>query len=44
VSRLLGSSAARETMKRDLVEVRERLRGPGGDPIARAVDIVAGML
>jgi lipid-A-disaccharide synthase len=44
VSRLLDSSAARETMKRDLVEVRERLRGPGGDPIARAVDIVAGLL
>jgi lipid-A-disaccharide synthase len=44
VSRLMDSSDAREAMKRDLAEARERLRGPGGDPIARAAEIIAGLL
>jgi len=42
VSRLLDSSAAREQMKADLAEVREKL-GPGG-AIERAADVFARML
>jgi lipid-A-disaccharide synthase len=40
--RLLDSPDAREQMRRDLAEVRERLGPPGA--MARAADIIAGML
>lgn len=43
LERLLGSAEARERMRRDLREVRERLRGPG-DAIGRAAELIAALL
>jgi len=44
VARLLDSSAARETMRRDLATVETRLHGPHGDAILRAADVACEIL
>jgi lipid-A-disaccharide synthase len=44
IARLLEFPEARRAMQRDLAEVREKLRGPGGNPIERAAEILAGLL
>jgi lipid-A-disaccharide synthase len=44
VARLLDSAADRETMKQGLASVEALLRGPRGDAIDRAADVICEML
>ena len=44
VSRLLDSAEEKKSMKHGLASVQELLRGPRGDAIARAADVVCEML